>query len=202
MLLAMGACSVRPASCQLLFRGNMTHELFRGPPILESATLLPSVEPMPLHGHKQTATMMRPLLLHVPLILLLRLVSSEEAECNADGSATAPYRGVDFSYPIHSDTVIPADENPLGDKQSWYDELIGGCRKSCERCDSACVQTESDRIVMNRRQPQSMVNYTDFGIKKIKAPEALMKLLTQFWETNQGLEYPEGKYLWRIAYCS
>ena len=47
-----------------------------------------------------------------------------------------------------------------------------------------------------------MVNYTDFGIKKIKAPEALMKLLTQFWETNQGLEYPEGKYLWRIAYFS
>ena len=29
-----------------------------------------------------------------------------------------------------------------------------------------------------------------------------MKLLTQFWETNQGLEYPEGKYLWRIAYFS
>jgi hypothetical protein len=128
------------------------------------------------------------------------LVSSKEAECNADGSAAAPYRGVDVSYPIHSDKVIPADENPLGDKQTWYDELIGGCRKSCERCDSACVQTESDRIVMNRRQPQSMVNYTDFGIKKIRAPEALMKLLTQFWETNQGLEYPEGKYLWRIAY--
>lgn len=150
---------------------------------------------------KQTATMMRPLL-HVPLLLLLRLVSSEEAECNADGSATAPYTTPDVSYPIHSDTVIPADENPLGDKQTWYDELIGGCRKSCERCDSACVQTESDRIVMNRRQPQSMVNYTDFGIKKIKAPEALMKLLTQFWENNQGLEYPEGKYLWRIAYFS
>ncbi len=138
--------------------------------------------------------MMRPLL-HVPLLLLLRLVSSEEAECNADGSAIASYSGVDVSYPIHSDKVIPADMNPLGDKQTWYDELIGGCRKSCERCDSACVQTESDRIVMNRRQPQSMVNYTDFGIKKIKTPEALMKLLTQFWETNQGLEYPEGKYV-------
>ena len=31
-----------------------------------------------------------------------------------------------------------------------------------------------------------------------QAPEALMVLLTEFWENNKGLEYPERKYM----YCN
>ena len=102
----------------------------------------------------------------LPLLLVaLRtcLASAEEAECT---STSAPYSGVDVSYPIHSMHTI--SDNPLGDKATWYDNLINGCRESCDRCKAACDQTEKDRILMNRRQPQSMVNYTDFGIKKIR----------------------------------
>ena len=110
----------------------------------------------------------------LPLLLVaLRtyLASAEEAECT---SASAPYSGVDVSYPIHSLHTI--EDNPLGDKAAWYKNLINGCRESCERCKAACDQTERDRISMNRRQPQSMVNYTDFGIKKIRVSRLVEQL--------------------------
>ena len=113
---------------------------------------------------QSTMTVHRHLLLPLLLVALQTcLASSEEAECT---STSAPYSGVDVSYPIHSLHTI--EDNPLGDKATWYDNLINGCRESCERCKAACDQTERDRISMNRRQPQSMVNYTDFGIKKIR----------------------------------
>ena len=106
----------------------------------------------------------RHLLLPLLLVALqIRLASAEEAEC---ATTSVPYSGVDVSYPIHSQHTI--SDNPLGDKATWYDSLINGCRESCDRCKAACDQTEKDRILMNRRQPQSMVNYTDFGIKKIR----------------------------------
>jgi hypothetical protein len=114
--------------------------------------------------------------LHVllPLILVaLRIfsASSEEAECTSDGSAAAPYSGVDVSYPIHAGHTI--SDNPLGDKNAWYENLINGCKESCERCDVQCVQNERDRIAMNRRQPQSMVNYTDLGIQKTRVSQVV-----------------------------
>lgn len=111
----------------------------------------------------------------LPLLLValqIRLASAEEAECT---STSAPYSGVDVSYPIHSPHTIA--DNPLGDKSSWYDNLINGCRESCDRCKAACDQTEKDRIQMNRRQPQSMVNYTDFGIKKIRVSRLVKQLV-------------------------
>ena len=39
---------------------------------------------------------------------------------------------------------------------------------------------------MSLRQPQSMQNYTSVGYKKLKAPESLFKLLTEFWKTNNS----------------
>jgi len=35
------------------------------------------------------------------------------------------------------------------------------------------------------RQPQSMVNYTEYGFKKIRTPEKLFQILKDFWETNK-----------------
>ena len=44
---------------------------------------------------------------------------------------------------------------------------------------------------MSLRQPQSMLNYTDTGFKKIRAPERLRKLLTDYWETNKDKKKQE-----------
>merc|ERR1712232_37212 len=55
----------------------------------------------------------------------------------------------------------------------------------------SCRQTERDRVDMNLMQPQSMRNYTDIGVKKIKAPQKLMDLLTEFYENGKGLEQEE-----------
>ena len=38
---------------------------------------------------------------------------------------------------------------------------------------------------MSLRQPQSMQNYTSTGFKKIRAPEPLRKMLTDYWESNK-----------------
>jgi len=95
--------------------------------------------------------------------------------------------GVDVSFPIHHNKIVPADRNPLGDKQTFYDEFIEGCRNlyGGGRKGRACDSTESDRIAMSLRQPKSMQNYTDLGFKKIKAPEAVFKLIKDFWEINK-----------------
>jgi prolyl 4-hydroxylase len=59
---------------------------------------------------------------------------------------------------------------------------MNGCRaKDGFRCDDF----ESDRIKMNIGQPKSMVNYTDTGFKKIRAPKALYDLLRNHWDTNR-----------------
>lgn len=93
--------------------------------------------------------------------------------------------GVDVSFPIHSQNVAPIEENPLGNRAAAYEEFIKGCRKYYGRKSARCDQTEKDRIAMSLRQPQSMQNYTDTGFLKIRAPEKLRKLLTDYWEANK-----------------
>jgi prolyl 4-hydroxylase len=60
-----------------------------------------------------------------------------------------------------------------------------GCRDKYGAKGHRCDQTEQDRIDMSLRQPQSMVNYTETGFKKIKAPKELRDLLTAHWERNK-----------------
>ena len=102
--------------------------------------------------------------------------------------------GVDTSFPIHHDKVVPADTNPLGDKQAFYDEFVQGCRDHYGggRKGKACDSTEKDRIQMSLRQPKSMQNYTDMGFKKIKAPAAVFKIVKEFWESNRDSAAPEN----------
>ena len=131
----------------------------------------------------------------VGLLLLAAAVFSSITVTSVRGADDAPELngfgqptyGVDTSFPIHHDKVIPADENPLGDKQTAYDEFIEGCRNHYGggRKGKACDSTERDRIAMGLRQPQSMQNYTELGFKKIKAPEAVFKLIKEFWENNK-----------------
>ena len=97
--------------------------------------------------------------------------------------AQASY-GVDCSFPVHSKEFKCGDL--LGDRQSVYEEFMEGCRQHYGSKANRCDITEEDRIAMSIRQPQSMVNYTETGFMKIKAPTEVMNLLTQHWETNKA----------------
>lgn len=81
----------------------------------------------------------------------------------------------------------------LGDKQSWYTDLIDSCVEHYGRDEQGerCLDNEKDRVEMNLRQPQSVVNYTKYGFTKIRAPEHVFKLIQEFWELNKDKAKPE-----------
>jgi hypothetical protein len=106
---------------------------------------------------------------------------------------TGQHYGVDVSFPMHSNQII-SEDNPLGDRQALYDNFIQGCMDYYSPKGQACLQVEADRIAMSVRQPQSMVNYTDTGFKKIRAPKELMDLLYNFWEQNKDRKKIENWY--------
>lgn len=149
-----------------------------------------------------------------------RLVSAlgeEIAGVRSDetGGAKKVEYGVDISYPIHRYRAsenydwFHFNQNPgqvvprqmqgqpvqiMGNKQREYINHMKGCWEFYE--ESSCKQTEKDRVHMNLRQPQSMQNYTDIGVKKIRAPAYLMDMLTEFYEKNKHLaeaeKWPRG----------
>jgi prolyl 4-hydroxylase len=80
----------------------------------------------------------------------------------------------------------------LGDKQSWYTDLIDGCVQHYGERGSRCLQNEIDRVDMSLRQPQSMYNYTKMGFTKIRAPDSVMKLIKEFWNINKDKAKPEN----------
>ena len=76
--------------------------------------------------------------------------------------------------------------NPLGNRQSFYDDFIESCQKVFGEKGNLCMLSEIERIEKSIRQPQSMQNYTDLGFKKIKAPTTLFSLIQEFWEKNKN----------------
>jgi hypothetical protein len=92
--------------------------------------------------------------------------------------------GVDVSFPMHHHWT--SESTPLNpERKRIYEEFMEGCRKKYGSRGDRCDQTENDRIQMSLRQSQSMVNYTETGFMKIKAPEELRRLLTEHWEKNK-----------------
>lgn len=69
-----------------------------------------------------------------------------------------------------------------------------GCRHHYAESASDCDETEEERLEMNARQPPSMVNYTELGFSKVKAPKKVFAALVKFWEENSGIanEQPEA----------
>lgn len=136
----------------------------------------------------------------------------DETKTDEIEAPTVEY-GVDLSYPIHRykastnfDSLphnVDPENNPepsehkglpvqiLGDKQTFYEESMQGCREHYSKSPMSCDSTERDRINMNLRQPQSMQNYTDIGFKKIRAPAELMKLLSDFYQDSSHMATPE-----------
>jgi prolyl 4-hydroxylase len=99
--------------------------------------------------------------------------------------------GLDCSFPVHG--VESSCGDLLGDRKAIYDEFMDGCRekwgaKGAARCDS----NELDRLEMSRRQPQSMVNYTETGFKKIRAPKPLWDLINDYWQKNKSKRVEEN----------
>jgi prolyl 4-hydroxylase len=112
---------------------------------------------------------------------MMRLLPSLTTLLSAATLAAATEYGFDCSFPIFNKTLNCG--NLLGDRQGFYENFMDGCRK--EYGAEFCDDDESTRIAMNIRQPQSMVNYTSGGFRKIRAPASLQKMLTDFWENNK-----------------
>lgn len=77
--------------------------------------------------------------------------------------------------------------NPLGDRQSFYENNIQGCVDfygGTKGIGSRCLSNEAVRVKMSLRQPKSVFNYTETGYTKIRAPDEVMELLTEFWNNN------------------
>lgn len=146
--------------------------------------------------------------LSLQLTLIILLGCCKQKTLAEDSSDKETY-GLDVSFPIHdrvSTNYAHLDHNrypdkfdtppmyndmpiqPLGNRLQMYLDHLNGCREhyspSQER-EFNCDQFEYDRILMNRRQPQSMVNLTEVGFKKIQSPPHLKKLIDQFWRENK-----------------
>ena len=104
--------------------------------------------------------------------------------------------GVDVSWPMHHQEWTPLNQ----ERKEAYDEFMEGCREAYGAKGHLCDVNEEDRIEMTLRQPQSMVNYTDTGFMKIKAPKELKELLTKHWEINKDARAKEN---WpKVSYCT
>lgn len=104
--------------------------------------------------------------------------------------------GVDVSWPIHHSIKSDSTVFAKGSRHQAYVKHLQGCRsfyrKISETAARSCDSYEFDRILMNKRQPQSMQNYTDLGFAKIKAPPKVSKLIQDFWEANKHKQIPEA----------
>ena len=129
------------------------------------------------------------------IIIQARTASSEQV-LNALGQ---PSYGVDVSFPVHYTRLVPDEhlgQDFLHSRQKLYDDFMDGCRQHYSSNAKACDITEEDRVAMSVRQPASMQNYTDTGFKKVKAPENVFKMLTDYWNTHyerrQKENWPKG----------
>lgn len=97
--------------------------------------------------------------------------------------------GTQCSFAITGPNLDGCDPSLLDHRQNFYNDYMAGCYKHYSKY--KCRAEEESRLEMNVRQPQSMVNMTSTGYRKMKAPDSLLKLLTDFWEANKGRKYIE-----------
>ena len=126
-------------------------------------------------------------------------------------STTATY-GLDVSFPIHHRVSTNygglSEENKdetsfgrrseeplqiLGNRQAKYLDHLNGCREKFSLIgeSQSCDVYEYERLLMNRRQPQSMINMTEIGFQKVRAPEHLVQLVEAFWKANHHIQTDE-----------
>jgi prolyl 4-hydroxylase len=81
---------------------------------------------------------------------------------------------------------------PLGDRQSFFDNYLQGCLDAYGKKGHRCIPNEQDRVNMMARQIHSMRNYTEKGYAKIRAPEKVYSMLKEFWEKNKDRQKKEN----------
>jgi len=149
------------------------------------------------------------------LSVVFLLISSAETmgiptADESDQSSSSSY-GVDVSFPVfHSvstnypgttpeyddDATVNQPLQRLGNRHEIYLDHIEGCREWYEDEAEWCDRYEYNRMLMNLRQPSSMVNYTKRGFQKIQAPESLTKVISKFWKSNH---YKGTEEIWPPA---
>lgn len=135
---------------------------------------------------------------------LLAIIASSTTTTTILAAETETSYGVDVSFPQHHPRVVVPGSGSSGDgygdassssllllpgRQDFYDAFLESCRHHGDH--DACDENENDRIAMNLRQPQSMVNYTKTGYAVATVPEGVFKVMRKFWEDNLGREEVE-----------
>lgn len=97
--------------------------------------------------------------INMPIRMFQRLIAALAILLVATSSSkpvVGSHYGVDCSFPV-LDRDLSACGGILGNRTSFYEDYMQGCRdhfgSKAHRCDS----TEQDRLDMSRRQPQAMV---------------------------------------------
>ena len=141
---------------------------------------------------------------------ILWITSCHSESTEQEPSKASPQYGVDVSIPVHRLRVstnypwlphnVDPENNPtpeeykdmpiqpLGDKQGFYEQYMQKWKQSLidEDADPEYADNEElERVLGNLEQPAMVVNYTSTGYTKIRAPEELRNMLTQFWEDNK-----------------
>lgn len=146
-----------------------------------------------------------------------KLSTSSSANSGNSPSIAPTSYGIDVSWPIQGPVSsnypsLPHNQNPgiptptkyknmplqpFGDdsRHRAYIDHLDGCRNHYAKISAAAAKTcdiyDYDRILMNKRQPQSMQNYTTVGFKKIQAPPRVKELIDDFWNKNFDKQKPE-----------
>lgn len=132
----------------------------------------------------------------LPLFLCAFLASS-----NADQNSHEASYGVDVSIPIHhhqfrDDDLSLSNGGAMGHRRRFYRDFMNSWKQNLiKRGDdpSEADEAEQDRIQGNLEQPAMVVNYTSTGYLKMRAPQEVRDILTQFWESNRHLEVEEWR---------
>jgi hypothetical protein len=99
--------------------------------------------------------------------------------------------GADRSWPIHH-TWTNTSKPLTNERKTDYERFMDGCRKKNGASAVQCDANENHRLALSLTQPQSMVNFTSTGFKKIRAPEALRTLLSEHWERYKDIKLKEA----------
>lgn len=110
------------------------------------------------------------------LLVLVMLAAAIVATCEA-----VEY-GLGCSFPMESEEFT-CDDSLLGDRRSVYRTYLNGCNRFFGQV--ACDQEESRRLQDNSIKPQSMVNFTEVGFQKTRAPTQVYDMIRRHWEAHK-----------------
>mmetsp|Transcript_11323 Transcript_11323/g.32529 ORF Transcript_11323/g.32529 Transcript_11323/m.32529 type:complete len:505 (+) Transcript_11323:101-1615(+) len=128
------------------------------------------------------------------LVLLVADSGAEMADVRVATALPTQEYGYDCSFPVLSTDLseCPID---LGDKADLYRQYMDGCERAYGK--ETCNSEEEARMEKNARQPSSLLNFTETGFLKMRAPDSVLHLINDFWERNKDKaeeEYwPEGE---------